>query len=903
MVPGVLTDEVDRSAEPQVVRTALARLAPPAVERLAADAGGVGAHAVRVLAASRSLTRLLETDPAALDVLARLDERPPPPAVTAPAVTAPVAGVGPVARDEVVDTLIRWKDREILRIAARDLAGIDPLEETTAALADLATDVLRVAVARVGADELAVIGMGKLGGHELNYGSDIDVLFVGGHVRQARAVVEVVSRCYRVDTNLRPEGRDGALTRSLDGYAAYWERWAQPWEFQALLKAVPLAGDPGMGRAWAERAATALWGRPFGADDVRSLRALKARSEAESARRNSGERDVKRGRGGIRDIEFAVQLLQLVHGRADAEVRSPTTLVALADLAAGGYVDPDDADGFAAAYRLLRRVEHVLQLEDDQPVHTVPAERDQRRRVARVLGYRGTPTAGPTEAFDHDLAHHRNLVRSIHERVYFRPLLDALANADRLAPGAAPALASFGFTDAERARQAVRELTRGLTRSSRMMRQLLPLLLDWLARSPDPDGGLLGLRKLASGDQRAMELANAFRDRPDVARNLCEALGTGQLFGDILVENPDLIVRLADPARLRTLDRDGLIESSGRALAWRPDAAECQRALRRWRDRHLLGVAARDVFGVDDVAGIGADLTALAEAVLERAVRTLEPRIPFAVVALGRFAGGELSYPSDLDVVFVHEAATPADHAEALRLAGGVLRFVGGATPVQRIWSVDTNLRPEGRDGALTRTLDGYATYFARWADVWERQAMARARPVAGDPELGARFADVVADAVWGRPFTVEDEREVRRLKARVERERIPPGEDREFHLKLGPGALADVEWTTQLLQLRTGTPGPGTAAALDALERAGAIDGEDADVLREAYTFCGATRNRWFIVGASPRSVDALPTRADDLARLARSLGTTPTRLRDDYRRVTRRARRVVERLFYAVP
>ncbi|HEX8802723.1 MAG TPA: hypothetical protein VF743_00980, partial [Acidimicrobiales bacterium] len=604
----------------------------------------------------------------------------------------------------------------------------------------------------------------------------------------------------------------------------------------------PVAGPPDLADAFAEAAAEALWGRALSADDLRSLRTMKARTEAEVARRGLEERDVKAGRGGIRDIEFSVQLLQLVHGRVDTELRSPTTLVALGDLASGGYVDEADAEGLAGAYRFLRRTEHALQLEDDQQTHTLPADRDRRRRVARVLGYRGTPRAGPTEAFDRDLNRQRNLVRSIHERVYFRPLLGALAGAGALSPeSAAAALATFGFADADRTRQAVDELTRGLTRSSRMMRQLLPLLLDWLSETPDPDLGLLGLRKLASGQRRVMELATAFRDSPEVARHLCLLLGTSGLLGDLLVVNPDLIVRLADPTRLRTLARTELVDSAGRAVGWRTDPDERQWALRRWRGRHLLGIAARDVYGVADIDTVGRDLTDLAEATLERALTSLQPGLPFAVVALGRFAGGELSYPSDLDVVFVHEpgasgGAAGAGHDEAMRVAGGLLRFVGGITPAQRIYTVDTNLRPEGRDGPLTRSLDGYAAYFARWAAVWERQAMARARLVAGDRDLGERFLALVDEAVWGRPFTAEAEREVRRMKARVERERIPPGEDPEFHLKLGRGSLSDVEWTVQLLQLRTGVRAPGTLEALAALQRAGVVTAGDAEVLRAAY-------------------------------------------------------------------
>ncbi|MGH9113770.1 MAG: hypothetical protein ACRDZN_15940, partial [Acidimicrobiales bacterium] len=598
---GELPELIERSADPLAVRSALDRADGVVAGRLAEDPSFAEAF-VATVAASRSATRMLETDPVAVAVLGDLD--------------SPVAGPvvpGPDVAD--VDELVRWKRLEQLRITARDVLGLDTLEATTAALADLAGEVLRAAVRLAGTVDgtvegtvdgtvegsgggghgLAVVGMGKLGGRELNYASDVDVLFVEGDPRQARAVLDIARRCFRVDATLRPEGRDGALTRSVDSYVAYWDRWAQPWEFQALLKAVPVAGDPEAGRQWASAATAALWGRRFTSDDLRSLRVLKERAESEVTRSGLAEREVKRAPGGIRDIEFAVQILQLVHGRADPELRSPNTLAALAELDAAGYVAADDAEGLTHAYRFLRRIEHALQIEDDQQTHTLPSDRAQRRRIARVLGFRGTPASGPTDAFDRELSRQRNVVRTIHERLYFRPLLDALAGAGRMSPdAAASALASFGFADADRTRQAVRELTRGLTRSSRMMQQLLPLLLDWLSTMPDPDLGLLGLRKLASGERRTMELAHAFRDSPEVARRLCQLLGTSGLVTDILIANPDLIVRLADPGRLQTLDRAGLAASVDGALRWRDDAAERQQALQRWRARHLLGVAARD---------------------------------------------------------------------------------------------------------------------------------------------------------------------------------------------------------------------------------------------------------------------------------------------------------------------
>jgi glutamate-ammonia-ligase adenylyltransferase len=299
------------------------------------------------------------------------------------------------------------------------------------------------------------------------------------------------------------------------------------------------------------------------------------------------------------------------------------------------------------------------------------------------------------------------------------------------------------------------------------------------------------------------------------------------------------------------------------------------------------------------VGDVGAGITALAEASLQAALGAFGTPLPLVVIALGRFGGAELSYASDLDVVFVYDGASPTDFAEATRLATDLRRFVAGATPTERIWTIDLDLRPEGKQGPLARSFEAYTTYFRRWAHVWERQAMLRARPVAGDEAIGRRFIDLLEDFVWEPGLSDDDVREIRRTKARIEHERIPPGEDPAFHLKLGRGSLSDVEWTVQLLQLRTGVRSTSTNTAIERLVDAGALAREDADELAAAYRFCEVTRNRLALVAGAP--LDALPPQGSTtLQFLARSLETTPARLREDYRRVTRRARRVVERLFY---
>ena len=840
-----------------------------------------------VRGASVSLGRLLDSDPDARTILEDLDTRPS-------------------SDVDSVDALVAWKRHEFLRIAARDLLGIDPFDDVAAALAAMAADVFDAAVRLANAPDLAIIGMGKLGGRELNYASDVDVMLVAGNdadvaqaERAARTVIDMARRCFRVDLNLRPEGRNGALVRTLSSYEAYWERWAAAWEFQALLKARAVAGRHDLGAAFEASAAERLWDRPFSAESIREVRTMKVRTEAEVARRGLSERELKLGPGGIRDVEFAIQLLQMVHGGADPELRAPTTLSALDELADAGYVDRHDADQLATAYRFLRTVEHRLQLHDEQQVHAVPSSELEVDRLARVLGYTGTTAASASEQFLLELRRHQATVRAIHQRLWFRPLLEDFAHeGERILTeeAAAARLAAFGFTDVERTRQAVRELTRGLTRSSRLMQQMLPLLLEWLSAAPDPDLGLLGLRNLASGPQRSMELATAFRDSPQVAQRLCRVLGTSRLLAELLRRNPDMIAWLGDDVSLQVRSSEELAEGTDAALGWRTDADERWHALKRFTDREGLRVAAADVVELLDLPDVGGALTNLAEAALRAAVRVLEPPLPFAVIALGRFGGGELSYASDLDLIFVYDGSSPADFAAAERVATTLLHRVGGNRP--HIYDLDADLRPEGKDGPLARSLDAYRSYYESYAQPWERLAMVRARPVAGDPDLTSRFLDVLDAFVWRDGVSDVERREIRRIKARVEHERIPAKEDATYHLKLGRGSLSDVEFATQLLQLEHGIRGPGTMGALDALLDAGVLDRDDHSVLADSYRFCEHTRNRWFLVNSAPG--DTLPPRLEDLERLAVSLGTNARQLRDDYRRVTRRARRVFERLFY---
>jgi glutamate-ammonia-ligase adenylyltransferase len=907
---------VDRSADAATARTVLARVVdehPEVADELAADAL-VREGLIALACASRSLSSAVVADAALLD---------------------PLRDPEKFAREQTVDGyrtswraldrpdergLRWWKRRELLRIAARDLLEVADLAAVGRELAALAQVCLDTALA-FAAPELpfAIIGMGKLGGRELNYSSDVDVLFVhdgdtGSAERVARSVLATMGSTtedgivFRTDADLRPEGRSGPLTRTLESYASYYESWGQTWEFQSLLKARAVAGDEELGTRFLALTRPRVWPEVLETEAVREIRAMKGRSEDVTDRKGLADRELKRGRGGIRDIEFAVQLLQLVHGRHDESVRSPTTLDALHALAAGGYVEEADASRLDDAYRFLRTVEHRLQLYDEQQTHTIPTDARARTRLARVLGYRDHGEQSALELFEARQRAHQATVRSIHERLFFAPILDALAGTGPLSPEATEErLVAFGFTDVARTRAAARELAYGLTRRSRLMQQLLPVILEWLSATPDPDLGLLQLRRLAEGPARSASLATTFRDTPVAAQRASILLGSSRVVGDALRRQPEFVDVLAEDDALRDeRRRDELVADALETLEWRGSDEARREGLRRFKRRELLRIASRDLLDVASLEATERELTALAEACLEAALASLEPQVPLAVIGMGRLGGAELSYASDIDVLFVYDGDRAAEFDVAERLAGQLVTEIGATTSEGQTFRIDARLRPEGNQGPLARSLGGYAAYYERWALTWERQALAKARVVAGDREVGARFCSLIEDVVYGKPFTEEDQREVRRMKARIERERIPPGEDPQFHLKLGRGSLSDVEFLVQLLQLQHGGPDdelrlPGTIDALGRLRAKSLLTDDDADALEAAYRFCERARNARYLQSGKPS--DALPSDRAEIAKLALLLGYVhqpATSLRDDYRRVTRRARRVFEREFY---
>ncbi|OII61054.1 bifunctional glutamine-synthetase adenylyltransferase/deadenyltransferase [Streptomyces sp. CC53] len=847
--------------------------------------------------------------------------------------------------------------RCLIAIAARDVCGTTDVAETAAELADLATATLRaaLAIARAAAPDdaalcrLAVIGMGKCGGHELNYVSDVDVIFVAEAVdgteerRALQAATRLASHLMRicsettvegtiwpVDANLRPEGRNGPLVRTLASHVAYYQRWAKTWEFQALLKARPVAGDPELGAAYVAALAPLVWQaaeRDNFVADVQKMR----RRVVDNIPVAHVDRELKLGPGGLRDVEFAVQLLQLVHGRSDPALRSGTTLDALAALAAGGYVGRADAAQLDEAYRFLRAMEHRIQLYRLRRTHLVPEGEADLRRLGRSLGLRTDPVAD----LGREWRRHASVVRRLHEKLFYRPLLDAAA---RLAPGearlsaeaAGERLEALGYSDPAAALRHLEALASGVTRKAAIQRTLLPVLLGWFADSADPDAGLLGFRKVSDALGKTPWYLRLLRDEGAAAQNLARVLSAGRLAPDLLLRAPEAVAILGAAEGLTPRDRAQLEPEIIAAVNRAGSAEQAVAAARGVRRRELFRTAAADLidsYGTEDaptpvdadalVDRVGQAVTDLNAATLAGALRaavrdewgdTLPTR--FAVIGMGRFGGHELGYGSDADVLFVHEPRDGVDEQEAARAANRVvaeMRRLLQLPTADPPLLIDADLRPEGRNGPLVRTLTSYAAYYRRWSRVWESHALLRAEPMAGDEDLGRRFVELI-DPLRYPAKGLDDAAvlEIRRLKARMENERLPRGADPTLHAKLGRGGLSDVEWTVQLLQLRHGHEVPGlrttrTRTALAAALEAGLISERYARTLDEAWVLATRVRNGVMLVRG--RAGDTFPSDTRELAAVGRYLGYGPGHVGemvDGYRRTTRRARAVAEDLFY---
>jgi len=836
----------------------------------------------------------------------------------------------------------------LLVLAALDLAAtvedepVLPFTLVAAQLADTAdaamAAALRVAEATVCGDRtpprLAVIAMGKCGARELNYVSDVDVIFVAEHAdpvsaRVAGEMMRVASAAFfQVDAGLRPEGRNGELVRTLESHIAYYQRWAKTWEFQALLKARAAVGDAELGKRYLAALMPMVWTACEREDFVADVQAMRRRVEQLVPADVRG-RELKLGSGGLRDVEFAVQLLQLVHGRSDPSLHVASTVDALAALGEGGYIGREDAANMTASYEFLRLLEHRLQLQRLKRTHMLPEENDHEavRWLARAAHIRPDGRHDAAGMLREELKHQNVRVSRLHAKLFYQPLLESIGPAGldvahgMTSEAAERQLAALGYEGPQTALKHMSALVNQSGRRGRVQSVLLPRLLDWMSYAPDPDAGLLAYRRLSEVLATQSWYLSTLRDKPAVAKRLMHVLGTSAYVPDLLMRAPEVIQRYGDGAagpKLLETEPAGvaraLITSAGR----HPDPIRAIAAARGLRRRELARVGSADLLGLLEVTEVCAALTSVWAAVLQAALDAMiRANMPedgkalaaIAVIGMGRLGGSELGYGSDADVMFVCEPASGAEDSRALRWSGSIaeqVRTLLGTPSVDPPLEVDANLRPEGRAGPLVRTLGAYAAYYQQWAQPWEIQALLRAHAVAGDADLGRRFL-LMADKTRYPPDGVSAEavQEIRRMKARVESERLPRGADPNTHTKLGRGGLADIEWTVQLLQLRHAHELPAlhntsTLQSLDAIAAADLVPAEEVDLLRQAWLTATRARNALVLVRGKP--TDQLPGPGRQLNAVAVAAGwpnDDGSEFLDNYLRVTRRAKAVVRKVF----
>jgi len=888
---------------------------------------------VRISAASRFLAQIIAARPRLLDLLAssQFPERP-----------APLRASRCKNGVSFARRLRAHKQVEMLRIALNDLSGAS-IPDVTRDLSRLAERAFEAAVqfhyrrlcalhgppaerSAGGPSGFCVLGMGKLGGEELNFSSDADVLYVydkdgrtqganpidhfAFYARLAEAVTASVGSpgatpeggfVFRVDLDLRPEGRSGPIVNAIRGLELYYESQGAAWERFALLKARPIAGDLDAGEDALRRLVPFVFRKYFDLKAIDEMRQLKARAEKEAAR--APGIDLKLGRGGIREIEFFVQALQLLHGGRDPNLRVRGTMKALDRLLYAGLISSRDRDELAEAYVVLRRLEHRVQMLAERQTHSMPEDVRENQRLARRTGYQDA------SAMSADLALHRSRVEARFKDLLRvasgsgpseDPRAAAAADPDATPEQRAAALAELGFDQPDATAE---ELARLAQKRGTPFQQAQPLgaaLVTELAAAPDPDQALRHLADLYGGPVHPHATSELLAQSPRTTRLLISLFGSSDYLSRQLLTHPELIDQLvlrgaAALVRERADLRDDL---ANRLRPLSPlDVEAALTELRRFRNEEVLRIALHDVAGALAVEQVSRQLSDLADACVDACFALARAEIEkrygkrdaeMVVLALGKLGGRELGYHSDLDLLFLYSSAGEhgANHEYFARIAQKLISHLTLPLREGFLYRIDTRLRPSGSAGPLVVSFDALASYHGREARLWERQALLRLRPVAGDEALFERaFAQVIEPSVYRPIDRAAAAKELLSMRERIERE-IADESPGRYNSKLGRGGLVDVEFAVQFLQLAHGADDPqirsaNTPQALGLLLEHGHLAAQDHAPLARGYRFLRRLESRLRIV--RDRSVDRLPEGGAELLRLARRMGYSGPRAGDD--------------------
>jgi glutamate-ammonia-ligase adenylyltransferase len=858
--------------------------------------------------------------------------------------------------DAFCTALRRHKQREYLRIGARDLWPSVTMEETVRELSALADAALEAAY-RHGRGEVekdfgslslpgkqapngfVILGMGKLGGEELNFSSDIDVIFlyeedegesaggrkgksdprtfftaVGKKIIQAMGEVTEDGFVFRIDLRLRPLGTNGPLVQSVDSAMFYYESWGQCWERSALIKARPAAGEREIGNRFLHELQPFIYRRYLDYTTVDELRHMKMRIENELLNAQAKERNIKLGYGGIREIEFFTQALQLVNGGYEPAIRECSTLPALTRLAQHNFISAQEKDKLVDAYCFFRQVEHKVQMVQEAHAHSIPEGEEEERALARRLGYSRKGKKSERERFWLDHRTHTKTVRTIFDRLFYgaqKEITDKTSaevgtiwkDLDQR-DVVVKELEKAGFGDPAKAYENLLAVRDGETfappnpKRHKIMRALGPALITEIAKSSAPDQALLNLSRFSHCIGGRTGFLTLLAENPETMRLLVTLFADSQFLTDLFLNRPELIDTLirVDLTQIEKTKTTMLSELRS-SLAEPVDVEAKLNAVRRYKTEEFIRIGLHDLGGVIDLERVLEQLSDLAETCLEGTLQLVideleekfgaVPDGQFAILGMGKMGGRELDYNSDLDLVFIynaHEDARSAGgvqgqlsaHEFYVRVGQKLITYLSAPTEEGIAYKIDMQLRPSGKSGPLVCSLDAFRHYHTTSSLLWERQALIKARCVAGEAALRKQIEEVVENFAYGSGLSSEGISEIHHLRMRMEKELAGEGEGR-FNLKKGKGGLVDIEFLTQMLQLAHGQRHPslrqrGTRDALEALHKKNILNKKDFQLLVEGYLFLRALDHRLRL--EHDQSIDRFEREPAKIQGIAKALG-----------------------------
>src|SRR6266496_4021766 len=778
---------------------------------------------------------------------------------------------------ENFEALRFWKGREMTRVALREVANVAPLEETTAELSQIAEISIRRVFEHWNAEfrerhgspkaEFAILALGKLGGGELNHSSDVDLLFLyseegqlTAHIsyheffnRLGKRILETFSTqhpagsLFRVDLRLRPEGSAGPLARSLESMENYYAGFGETWERLALIKARGIGGSRELAYEFLRQHQPFIYPKSPTPDLLDEIANIKRRIERDVVGHDELERDVKLGRGGIREIEFVVQALQLIHGARHAFLQEASMLKALRGLRQLDLLPREEVLTCDITYRFLRRVEHRLQIEAEQQTHIVPRDAETLRRLALGLRF---PSS---EDFTAALQQKMRAVRPIFQRI-----VSGTSTASTRSPKGNDLEI---FSDQKRAAKALSDLVLGAAgfhiapRTRQIFRKLRPALLEWLAKTADPDATLNHFVRLVEGYGLRSLFFDLLVANPRLLELVIKTFDASGFASELLIRRPQL---LEDITRDPTFGEPRSVAENVRRLDSLGADANNLDPIRAYRQRQLLRIILRDVLGLIQPAATLAELSDVAEACLIFVAKLLASE-QLTVIALGKFGGREISYGADLDVLFV---------GDDVRAAQNLVIAMAQPTAEGNIWALDARLRPEGEKGPFVCSPETYESYYAGRAQPWELQALTRARDVSGS--LQSEFMKIAKHA-WSRAR--QDADLFIKIDDMLERIRRERGSGSDFlDLKTGRGGIIEAEFLVQALQLRGNIWEQNWERAVDRLHEHGHLGTPEVAKLKNSYAFlrrCELALRRY-----DNRGVSGLPSDPDEQRKFAIRLG-----------------------------